>query len=207
MRKIVQVTKELKFLPKHVVEVGVFIPHECSSSYFIDAGCSAQLFEPNKYSFSELQKHFKENTKVKVYPYAISDFDGTSELIVPTHTGEGSGRGPYAQASSYLKNTKSPFSIAHGDLKSNELNHTVECRKFGQFDNNNIDILLLDCEGSEWHVLSDLHSRPTIISIEMGLLEGVSYVNPFADEIMGWMNRNNYELHTKEHVDFIYIKK
>jgi|694.fasta_scaffold50281_7 hypothetical protein len=72
---------------------------------------------------------------------------------------------------------------------------------FTAIDDGQIDILNLDCEGSEWFVLKNMISRPILIQIEHRI------ENPFAKEIDEWFKSNNYyELSRWQHgaVNIIY---
>jgi hypothetical protein len=57
---------------------------------------------------------------------------------------------------------------------------------FSAIDDGQIDILSLDCEGSEWFVLKNMISRPILIQIEHRV------ENAFAKDIDEWFKNNNY---------------
>ncbi len=63
----------------------------------------------------------------------------------------------------------------------------VPTMPFNLVDDGEIDILNLDCEGSEWFVLVNLLSRPRIIQIEL------YPENHYAKQIKAWMQDNGYQ--------------
>lgn len=62
----------------------------------------------------------------------------------------------------------------------------VEAVRFSDLDDGRIDVLNLDCEGSEWYVLKHLVSRPELIQIELYRKHG------HFDEITAWLAENGY---------------
>lgn len=62
----------------------------------------------------------------------------------------------------------------------------VKAAPFSSVDRGDINLLILDMEGSEWFALQDLISRPEAIMIEM------QKQNPFRPEITEWFKRNGY---------------
>lgn len=59
---------------------------------------------------------------------------------------------------------------------------------FSNIDPGDIDVLNLDCEGGEWAVLSNLISKPKIISIELWR------ENPDRDKVLNWFNERGYRI-------------
>ena len=62
----------------------------------------------------------------------------------------------------------------------------VRALPFDLIDDGEIDLINLDCEGSEWHVMQKMTSRPLILQIEIYRRHG------HFREIKGWLKENNY---------------
>ena len=63
----------------------------------------------------------------------------------------------------------------------------VQTAPFSSVDDGEIDMINIDCEGSEWFVLETMISRPLILQIEFYKNHG------YYDEIVQWLKDNNYE--------------
>jgi len=59
---------------------------------------------------------------------------------------------------------------------------------FNMVDDGKIDLINLDCEGSEWFVLKNMVSRPLLLQIELYKNNG------YFDDIVNWLAENNYSL-------------
>lgn len=66
--------------------------------------------------------------------------------------------------------------------------HEVDVVTFDKLDDGRIDILALDCEGMEWAVLSKMHSKPKLLTIELWDR------NPYYSEITRWLTDHRYVL-------------
>lgn len=64
----------------------------------------------------------------------------------------------------------------------------VQVKRFDEIDPGDIDLLNLDCEGGERHVLSRLHSQPVIIGVELW------HGNPDREWIITWLQERHYQL-------------
>ena len=65
-----------------------------------------------------------------------------------------------------------------------------------------IDLISIDAEGSEWFVIKNMKSRPTVISIET---HGGMYVNPYLGDLLNWMLENDYILWYKDGSDSVFV--
>ena len=63
---------------------------------------------------------------------------------------------------------------------------TVPTMPFNMIDDGQIDVLNLDCEGSEWFVISNMSSRPLLIQIEL------YPANNWHRELVAWFAENGY---------------
>ena len=97
----------------------------------------------------------------------------------------------------------SPAIVNDGYEQSEEDQFTVNCTTFDRIDDESIDLLSVDTEGSEWFVLETMLSRPRVISIET---HGARYVNPHIDKIQSWMRDNGYILFYKNRTDSVYVQ-
>ncbi|HET9137034.1 MAG TPA: hypothetical protein VFO76_10380, partial [Candidatus Kapabacteria bacterium] len=57
--------------PKHVAEVGVYLPETSNILGFIEAGIRADLVEPDPLSLKKIKERFAEYNNVTVHPVAI----------------------------------------------------------------------------------------------------------------------------------------
>lgn len=94
--------------------------------------------------------------------------------------------------SSYLPSITAPAVVEYGASEATDPHVNVPAIPFSWIDNGEIDVLNLDCEGSEWNVLAGMTSRPKMIYVEMRA--GLGYVNPNAEKIRAWMTENDYAL-------------
>ena len=183
----------LKYCPnlKHIVEVGVFEPKDCSvQNWLADKNVRVQLFEPQPELFEVLEDAYGDMPNVQVHPYAIAQDWGQAVLNIPPSLPGN----PDAGASAYLDTVStSPFKVRTGSDLSSEYGVRVETAPFDYFDDGTIDAIHVDTEGCEWFVVDKLVSRPNVISLEMGGPNG--YINPYTEDIQVWMDGNNYRVH------------
>jgi FkbM family methyltransferase len=183
-----------------IYEIGVGEPNVCrTTGYqygdFRGTEHECVLFEPNPDTFFKNREQVRGHANYKIYNCAVG---GETKPITFFLAGD----------SSFVEGIKSP-----------EVNHKPDCESFlskvdvimvdmESIDPGDIDILLLDCEGSEFNVLKNMKSRPSKILIEMES-KGVGYINPFFNEIIEWMNINNYTKSGENFngEDYIFDKK
>jgi len=73
---------------------------------------------------------------------------------------------------------------------------------FSSLDDGRIDLINIDCEGSEWQVLQGMHSRPVIIQIEMHAK------NPDCEKMEQWFQENHYTVTSRWGIaNRIYFKE
>lgn len=180
------------FKPTHAAEVGVYYPETSNILGFIKDGCKASLFEPDPGCVEKIRSYFSEYSAVEVFPYAITDYVGKASLY-------------QKGASSFLDNLEvSPAKANDSYVPSNEDKLEVEARKFSEFDDGGIDLLSVDTEGGEWYVIKNMVSLPTVIAIET---DARNYVNPFLDEIVGWLSGKGYCIWFSDKSDTIFMKR
>ncbi len=162
----------------------------------IDSGIAALLVEPHPSSASLLGEQFANHENVEIHEVAIADYCGEAIL----HD---------ADLSSYLDDVVSPFSIQRG-FKPDK-SHTVKCVTFDKIDPGDIDLMIIDIEGSEYFVLKHMISRPKIIQLEVGKTQETNFktkfTNSYIEEIRQWFSDNGYEYSFYEGNDLIYTLK
>lgn len=179
------------FKPSHVAEVGVYHPETSNILGFINDGSRASLFEPNPGCVEKIKAYFQDYNNVEVFPFAITDYDGKASLY-------------QVGASSFLSDVqKSPARINDKYIPSNSDKVEVDARKFNEFDNGDIDLLSVDTEGGEWHVIKNMVSLPMVISIETNAGD---YVNPFLNEIIDWLSEKGYCIWFSNKSDTVFLK-
>lgn len=189
--------------PKKIFEIGVAQLELCRTLNFWskdskDTQCI--LFEPIPKFFNQIKDCIIANKiiNVEVFNYAI--YKEEKEMFF-WEAGE----------CSFLVEEKNGVHGQAGNLEEFETNKNkiiVQCEKITKFDTGDIDLLLVDTEGSEWYSLEELISRPKLIVLETHMKIGntdAMYINPFINEINDWMNKNNYSLIKKTNSDSYYI--
>ncbi len=176
---------------RHACEVGVYMPHTSNIIDFIADGTRSTLVEPDPRSLTAIQELFSGRENITVHPFAIFDYNGTLELI-------------QRNASTYVGSLPSSPAIVNDKyaVKAQD-RFSVECRTFDTVDDGTIDLLSIDVEGSEWYVIKNLRSRPKVISVET---HGKRYINPFIQEINGWMKANGYRVWYKDSTDTVFSR-
>jgi FkbM family methyltransferase len=184
--------KDKRFSPKHVVEVGVYLPETSNVYEFIDTGVRCTLVEPDPETGDKIKTHFAGKRNVTLHAVAVHDRRGTLDLVR---------RG----ASTYAANIdKSPAVVNDGYRLQSSDCFTVDAVTFDQIDDRTVDLLSVDVEGGEWFVLKHMLSRPAVICIET---HGLAYTNPWISEIRTWMRQNGYRLWYKDDSDSVYARK
>lgn len=192
-KKIYRKYKAKGIKVNHVCEVGVYLPALSNIYDFITKDkIRTTLVEPDPKSIGEINKLFKNNTNVTLYPVAIYDYNGVLELV-------------QRNASTFAAALPaSPAMINdHYEIKEQD-KFTVECKRFDEIDDGSIELLSVDTEGCEWFILKYMKSRPLIISLET---HGKSYLNPYLKEISGWVAKNEYGIWFMDKTDTVFYKR
>ena len=180
------------FNPFHCAEVGVYHPETSNIRDYIKTGVKCTLVEPDPKSIQLIKEHYSEFRNVELHENALFDYNGEIELV-------------QRSASTFVKDLPSSPSIINDDYEIDDKDKfTVECKTFDKIDDGSIDLLSVDIEGSEWFVIKHMVSRPRIISLET---HGASYINPYWNEIMEWMESNNYIIWYKTGSDTVFVKE
>lgn len=178
--------------PSRVAEVGVYMPELSNVLGFVQDGIPAELIEADPICVAQMRIYFAGADNVRIIPYAVWDSNGRISLY-------------RAKASTFVANVgEAPAIVNDGYRPREEDRFEVEARRFGELDPGDIDLLSIDIEGAEWHVLKDLRSRPRVIAIET---HAARYRNPRLDEISRWMDERGYERWFVDGSDTVYVRR
>ncbi len=190
--KFYQTVKQKGFTPKVVAEVGVWHPNTSNVYSYIEDGIKTILVEPDPKSIELIKNKWNKKSNVKLYEVALCDFEGEIKLC-------------QRESSTFVSSLPDSPALANDNCNIEESEEfTAQAMKFSTIDDGTIDLISIDTEGSEWFVIKNMISRPTIISIET---HGGVYVNPYLNELKTWMNENNYVLWFKDKSDSTYVLK
>ncbi|NBQ70346.1 MAG: FkbM family methyltransferase [Nitrosomonadaceae bacterium] len=185
---IIEYYRNHAIFPRQAVEIGVLDAHHCRLVPFIEMGVKTLLFEPNPKYCSNLIQSLGKHPNVSIHNVAIYKECGCVKMFD-------------RWASTFVEGTIAPAIINDGYRPSEPDSFLVQCDTFDLYDDGAIDLLLVDTEGCEWHVLEYLISRPSFIAIET---HGYNYKNPFLSEIQEWMEINRYEMVERDQSDTYY---
>ncbi len=174
---------------QHAVEVGVWLPAFCHVSKFIDAGVRVQLVEPQPEVAKELDKKWGHLDNVTIHRVAVAAEAGEVTMFRP-----------HPLPTAHLQGSDPP---SKHEGRDGVHRITVPAITFDTIDDGTIDVLSCDTEGSDWHVISKLKSRPTVIAVEM---HHSRWRNKHHDEIIRWMEDNSYLNYGVIGGDDIYVK-
>ena len=182
--------KRKGFQPTHVAEVGVWHPDTSNLYQYIQDGVRTTLVEPDPQAAQMIREKFGSRGNVTLHEVALCDFNGEVDLFK-------------RESSTFLSLLKRSPTVINDDfdVQTGET-FRVKAKLFSEIDDGTIDLLTVDTEGSEWFVIKNMRSRPVVISIET---HGGMYVNPYLEELLGWMRENNYLLWCKEKSDSVFV--
>ena len=189
--------------PNIIFEVGVGWPRLSRCLKYFGSDVQCYLFEPIKQFVDEMNIIIHENNikNIHIQNCAIYDYNGKIEIYNHLEASSIVGiNNPTFQSGETIELGKKEYINA----PANKGIISVDCFTIDKFDKGNIDILLIDTEGSEYFSLKYLKSLPYFISIETHM--GDKYINPFIKEINEWMY-NKYTLFKKTESDSFFIRK
>ena len=201
----------IDFDPKVVFEIGVG-PVELSRSRLFWQTSECHLFEPLEEFQLGLWEAVDEFPNVHLHEVAIWKENGQVELVTGGETSFIAGvdspanqwdRRHKPSPERFIENDRGEFMV-QGPSRIVRTSVLVQADTIDIYDQGNIDVLWLDTEGAEYHVLEKLISRPRFISVECKAK--MWYTNPHLQEIKDWMNREGYEEAGSDDAD-IYFKR
>lgn len=176
-----------------IYEIGAGNPFVCKSINDNENEC--WLFEPNSSIYKELVETLKNKNNIKIFNCAIGDYDGKIKLYLDGNN-------------SFIEGVTSPKVQNSSTQEISQLKtEEVECKTLSNFDNGDIDHLLLNMEGAEWFAIKHLKSRPKQITVKFQLMDK-TYINPYYNEIVDWFAKNRYTLNIKQEIgeDWTFIR-
>lgn len=191
-RPIYTKCRDKGFRPRHVAEVGVWLPGEANVLDFLEEGVRTTLVEPDPRSANAIRERFGRCENVVFHAVAVADEAGELELLQ---------RG----ASTFASNLPSSPALANDRyVPADEDRFVAPARRFDELDDGTIDLLSVDVEGSEWFVLKHMQSRPAVLSVE---LCGKRYTNPYRAEIERWLAEEGYVPWYLDHSDLVLVRR
>jgi FkbM family methyltransferase len=182
--------KEKQISIEHACEVGVYLPETSNVLDFAFDGVRTTLVEPEPKSIAAIEEYFEGMANIKLHKVAVYERNGKLSLSK-------------AESSTFATELEaSPALVNDKYVRKEENNIEVDCVRFSEIDDKTIDLLSIDTEGCEWYVLSDLQSRPKVISVET---HGKYYTNPFIKKIESWMLENGYKVWFMDKSDTVYV--
>ncbi len=174
----------------YVCEVGVYKPETSNVIDFIENGCTTDLVEADPENVQLITEKFARYDNVRIHAKAVYNREGKVKLS-------------RAKASTFITELEqSPALINDSYVRNSENEFETDCVLFSSIDSGNFDLISIDVEGAEWYVLSEMISRPKVISIET---HGKYYTNPFLKQIQSYMQENGYEVWYLDKSDTVYL--
>lgn len=175
--------------PSHVMEIGVGSVGACHLSPWIGF-TRVTLVDANPYCAAECIRYWRDAiTMEHCAVVACPQTHQTVQLIVPEGTEK-----PYGPA--FVEGVEGPaWQQGRGKKWTGRI--TVPAKTMPAIDNGSIELLSLDCEGSEFAVLRSMVSRPRLIYAEM---QQPGAINAYTAAILkllgglGYVRRKELEL-------------
>jgi FkbM family methyltransferase len=180
------------FKPRHVAEVGVYLPETSNILDFIRDNIPTTLVEADPVYVEKIKAYFKDYQQITLHPVAIFEKEGTIALYK-------------RNASTFVGEVAASPALINDQYETSESDKFyVPAKTFDQVDDGTMDLLSIDIEGCEWYVIKNMKSRPTVLSVET---HGKYYTNPFLKEILQWAETNGYEPWYKDYSDTVFVLK
>ncbi len=191
MKEIYRRCQRKGFAPKHVAEVGVYLPETSNVVDYALLGVRTTLVEAHPDYVTKVETFFRDYPNVKLHPVAVADEPGQLRLVT---------RG----ASTFAEHIKASPSVVNDRYTLSDADTiTVPCVRFDSVDDGTIDLLSIDIEGSEWFVIKHMVSLPAVVSVET---HGKAYTNPYLAQIEGWMQGAGYRVWYRDNSDTVYVR-
>ncbi len=173
----------------HACEVGVFEPKYSKALELAGHAKCITLVEPHPEAARQLVEMARDRPHIRVIPKAVARSAGKIDLVE-------------AESSTFVRGVVSPAaSNSRTDAPAPTI-HRVDAVPFGEIDSGDLDVLLVDTEGSEWDVLQGMMSTPKVLVIE---LYGRRYRNPHLAEIKTWAATRGYRPWGMDKSDVVFV--
>jgi FkbM family methyltransferase len=124
-----------------VIDLGANVGQE--TEYFLRKKAEVFAYEPNPHAFSQLQKNAGSYDKARLFPKAVSNYNGKSQLFL--HRDHGKSEVEYSQASS-LRGEKNNLSGDNVEVEIIDIRDVLAAHK-------KIRLLKIDIEGGEYDIM------------------------------------------------------
>lgn len=166
-----------KASPKKIFEIGVGNPWISRCLPFRGSGVQCELFEPNPHIYNQLVGVFGSFSNFLIRNIAL--FDQVGEIIFCL---DGDSSYVYGQSSPTTCNASSEYIDSREKI-------IVKSDLLSSYDNGDVDVFLIDTEGSEWKIIKNMVSSPTLISLEV---ENGKYRTSDCDKIYEFLFGRGY---------------
>lgn len=182
--------KQQQIAIAHACEVGVYLPETSNVIDFIREGIHTTLVEADPITVEKIKAAFGQ-FNITLQPVAVWESRGRIQL---SRVG----------ASTFVSALDSSPAIENDGYRPREEDSfEADSVLFSDIDDGTIDLLCVDIEGAEWHVLNHLKSHPKVIAIET---HGKYYTNPHLADILQWMQERNYQPWYKDKSDTVFVR-
>ena len=124
-----------------VIDLGANVGQE--TEYFLRKKADVYAYEPNPHAFSLLQKATKAYDRARIFPKAVSNYNGKSQLFL--HQDHQKSEVEYSQASS-LRGEKNNLSGDNVEVEVVDIRDVLGAHK-------KIRLLKIDIEGGEYDIM------------------------------------------------------
>lgn len=211
MRPIQDIVSSLGFTPRTLIEVGAACGESYRLDHYVKGGFKVVLVEANPRLYHCLAKGYPQGAFRQTWPqttpppYLYPAVTGSNLQIVHAAVADHNGTIKLYErdASTFVGGVNSPARQNDGYSEREKDAYEVPAVTIDRLDDGQVDVLLADCEGSEWFCLKGLISRPRLIVLE---LKGGGYRNPFRAEIDAWMTENGYRQVEDDQTDVAFTR-
>lgn len=204
--------------PRTLIEFGAAHPFSQRLGDFIDAGFKCILVEANPRLHYCLSKGWDQGDfqltwpVIPPAPHSHPGLTGKNLQIINAAIAEKNETLTFFEynASSFVKGITSPAIVNNGfDENAPHFSYEVPGMTIDKFDDDEIDVLLADVEGSEWWCLNGLKSRPKLIVLELWgqTGPGETFQNANIDKIASWMRENGYGFAGRDATDGVFVRQ
>lgn len=213
MDNILEICSAVHLKPRTLVECGPGHPRNVRLHPYIEQGDRVVLVEANPRLYYCLTKGFEEGDFRDIWPHipppphtfpGLKSYPNLTIHNAAIAAAPGKVKLYERNASSFVAGIRSPAKVNDGYEENENDAYEVDAVTIEQLDDGEIDVLLADVEGSEWFCIKGLKSRPKMIILE---LFGWQYVNPYLEEIKGWMSENGYIFAGRDDTDVLFVRQ